>query len=683
MKKENDIEKLFIELSGQKKYSKKSIYYWIVAIIAFFWSLFQLYATYFPLNFTIVKSVHLTFAIVLAFLIYPITKKRVFLQKIPWYNIILSIIGGLTAIYIAIDYSGISNRAGNYLLRDIIMGVIFIFVLLEAGRRSIGIGFSIIAFIFLLYDKFGDLMPDIIAHKPASFHIIIGQLYLTTQGIFGLPLGVSAGFVFLFVLFGALLEAVGAGKFFIDLAYALFGRFSGGPAKASVIASGLNGIISGSSTANTATTGVFTIPLMKKAGLPPEKAAAIEVAASTNGQLMPPVMGAAAFIIAEFLGISYIDVIKAAIIPALTTYIGLFYLIHIESKKYNLKKAFLTKVPSKKQLFMKSIFYFSPVVYLLYTLVIVRNSPQMAVFNAIMFLIILIILKYPLQVIYYKKRFPNKREFLRGFEIIFYGMIHGAKNMIPIAIATAIAGIIMGSITLTGLGQDLLDVVESFSNGNILIVLILTALISLILGMGLPTTANYIVVASLSAPLIIHILHQVNYHIHPLVVHFFVFYFGILADNTPPVGIAAYIAAAIARANYFKTAFQSFMYDVRTAILPFMFFFNNELLLINKEASKYSSVFFITNPLHIFLIFVASLLGMFSFISALQGWFWGKRLNFFQRIIFLVTTFLFFLPNVIVESLNLSSYYHFHIYLIGMLIFITMYIWQKKKLTQN
>jgi len=674
MKIEKNDENLFVELTGQKKYSKKSISYWIVAIISFLWSLFQLFATYFPINFTIVKSIHLTFAIVLAFLIYPITKEKLFLQKIPWYNIILAIIGGLTAAYVAIDYNGISNRAGNYLLRDIIVGVVFILVLLEAGRRSIGIGFSIIAFIFLLYDKFGDLMPDIIAHKPASIHSIVGQLYLTTQGIFGLPLGVSAGFVFLFVLFGALLEAVGAGKFFIDLSYTLFGRFSGGPAKASIVASGLNGIISGSSTANTATTGIFTIPFMKKAGLPPEKAAAIEVSASINAQLMPPVMGAAAFIIAEFLGISYTDIIIAATIPALTTYLGLFYLIHIESKKYHLKKKELPELPTKKEIFLRSIFYFSPVVYLLYTLIFLKNSPRMAVFNAIIFLMFLIVLKFPLRAMFYEKRYPNIKDFFQGFSTIVNGMMHGAKNMIPIAIATAIAGIIMGSITLTGLGQYLLDIVESFANGNILVVLILTAFISLILGMGLPTTANYIVVASLSAPLIIHLLHQANYHIHPLVVHFFVFYFGILADNTPPVGIAAYIAAAIAEANYFKTAFQSFIYDIRTAILPFMFFFNNELLLINKNASIYNKVIFITNPLHIFLILFASFAGMFSFISALQGWFWGKRLNFFQRIIFLITTFLFLIPNVIAKFLHLPS--HLYVYLTGMLVFVN--VWQKR-----
>jgi len=655
MKREDEKIEVVVELSGQKRFPKDTIYYWLVSIIAFFWSLFQLYVTYFPVNFTIVKSIHLTFAMVLVFFIYPITKKRIFLQKIPWYDIILSIIGGLTAAYVAIDYSGISNRAGNYLLRDIIAGIVFILVLLEAGRRSIGIGFSIIAFIFLLYDKFGDLMPDIIAHKPASIHSIVGQLYLTTQGIFGLPLGVSAGFVFLFVLFGALLESVGAGKFFIDLAYTLFGRFSGGPAKASVVASALNGIISGSSTANAATTGVFTIPLMKKTGLPPEKAAAIEVAASTNGQLMPPIMGAAAFIIAEFLGIKYTDIIIAATIPALTTYIGLFYIIHIEAKKHNLKGEIPVKLPSKFELIVKGVFYFSPVAYLLYTLIFIKYSPQMAVFHAIIFLIVLIVFKFPTQAIIKDKRFPDKKDFFKGFTIIFYGMVHGAKNVIPIALATAIAGIVMGSITLTGLGQDLLDLVETFSNGNILTILILTALISLILGMGLPTTANYIVVASLSVPIILHLLQENNYLIHPLVVHLFVFYFGILADNTPPVGIAAYIAAAIANANYFKTAFKSFAYDIRTAILPFMFFFNNELLLIDKEVGIYNSVYFITNPLKILLIFVVSLFGMFSFISALQGWFLGK-LNLIQRVIFFIGAFLFFIPNVISKALNLSIF---------------------------
>lgn len=275
---------------------------------------------------------------VLAFLIYPIAKKPKFLKSIPWYDYILAIIRGLGAAYIAIDYVGLFNRPGDYLFRDIAIGVVFIIILLEAGRRVIGIALSIVAIVFLLYDKFGQYLPEIISHKGASIEKIIAQMYLTTEGIFGVPLGVSAGFVFLFVLFGSLLERAGAGEYFIKLAYAMLGKYSGGPAKASVVASGLTGIISGSSTANVVTTGVFTIPLMKKAGFPPEKAAVVEVAAATNGQLIPPVMGAAAFIIAEFLGLSYTDVIIAAAIPAIVSYLALFYIVHLEAKKTRSKR---------------------------------------------------------------------------------------------------------------------------------------------------------------------------------------------------------------------------------------------------------------------------------------------------------------------------------------------------------
>ena len=266
------------------------------------WSLFQLYVSYYPVNSTIVRSIHLTFAIVLAYLIYPAKKTKYSLKTIQWFDYIFAIIGGIGAAYIAIDYVGISNRPGDYLTRDIVMAIITIILLLEASRRVLGIALGIVAITFLVYDYFGPYMPELISHKGASIQKLAGQMYLTTEGIFGVPLGVSAGFVFLFVLFGSLLERAGAGEYFIKLAYAMLGKYSGGPAKASIVASGLTGIVSGSSTANVVTTGTFTIPLMKKSGLPAEKAAAVEVAASTNGQLMPPVMGAAAYIIAEFLG---------------------------------------------------------------------------------------------------------------------------------------------------------------------------------------------------------------------------------------------------------------------------------------------------------------------------------------------------------------------------------------------
>ena len=668
-------EEILTELEGQRNFLPNSIYYWLIALIAFSWSLYQLYVSYFPVNSTIVRSIHLAFAMVLAFLIYPIAKKPKFLKKIPWYDYLLAIIGGLGAAYIAIDYVGLSNRPGDYLLRDVVIGVIFIIILLEAGRRVIGFALSIVAIIFLLYDKFGQYLPDIISHKGASIEKIIAQMYLTTEGIFGVPLGVSAGFVFLFVLFGSLLERAGAGEYFIKLAYAMLGKYSGGPAKASVVASGLTGIISGSSTANVVTTGVFTIPLMKKAGFPPEKAAAIEVAASTNGQLMPPVMGAAAFIIAEFLGLSYTDVIIAAAIPAITSYLALFYIVHLEAKKLGLKGEDPSKLPPKWQTFISGLHYLIPVIYLMYVLIVLRQSAQMAAFSAIWLLMVIMIIQYPFKAIFIEKRKVKKEDFFQGFIDIFHGMVNGARNMVPIALATAIAGIVVGSITLTGIGQVLLDVIDTLSNGNILIVLLLTAIISLILGMGLPTTANYIVVASLTAPVMLQLAQDNGFIIPAIAAHLFVFYFGILADDTPPVGIAAYAAAGIAKSDPIKTGLQGFAYDIRTAILPFMFFFNTELLLINSvnewDINEFS---FITNPIQIAIIFLTAILGMFAFASSTQGYFMG-RLNIIQRALFLVAVPFFMLPNLMVKYLHIPNEYIS--YLIGLLIWVIIFFWQK------
>ena len=668
-------EEILTELEGQRNFPPNTIYYWLIALIAFSWSLYQLYVSYFPVNSTIVRSIHLAFAMVLAFLIYPIIKKPKFLKKIPWYDYLLAIIGGLGAAYIAIDYVGLSNRPGEYLTRDVVIGVIFIIILLEAGRRVIGFALSLVAIIFLLYDKFGQYLPDIISHKGASIEKIVAQMYLTTEGIFGVPLGVSAGFVFLFVLFGSLLERAGAGEYFIKLAYAMLGKYSGGPAKASVVASGLTGIISGSSTANVVTTGVFTIPLMKKAGFPPEKAAAVEVAASTNGQLMPPVMGAAAFIIAEFLGLSYTDVIIAAAIPAITSYLALFYIVHLEAKKLGLKGEDPSKLPPKWETFISGLHYLIPVIYLMYVLIVLRQSAQMAAFSAIWLLMVIMIIQYPFKAIFIDKRKVTKQDLLQGFIDIFHGMVNGARNMVPIALATAIAGIVVGSITLTGIGQVLLDVIDQLSNGNILIVLLLTAIISLILGMGLPTTANYIVVASLTAPVMLQLAQDNGFIIPAIAAHLFVFYFGILADDTPPVGIAAYAAAGIAKSDPIKTGLQGFAYDIRTAILPFMFFFNTELLLIDKvnewDLNEFS---FITNPIHIAIIFLAAILGMFAFASSTQGYFMGK-LNIIQRLLFLIAVPFFMLPNLIEKYLHLPNEYLS--YVIGLIIWIVIFFWQK------
>jgi TRAP transporter 4TM/12TM fusion protein len=669
-------EKILTELEGQRNFNSGPLY-WLIALIAFSWSIFQLYVSYYPVNSTIVRSIHLAFAMVLAFLIYPAVKKPENLKKISTLDYILAALGGFGAIYIAVDYVGISNRMGEFLLRDLVIGVITIILLLEAGRRVIGIALSIVAIVFLSYDFFGQYLPELISHKGASLTKIVSQMYLTTEGIFGVPLGVSAGFVFLFVLFGSLLERAGAGEYFIKLAYAMLGKYSGGPAKASVVASGLTGIISGSSTANVVTTGVFTIPLMKKAGFPPEKAASVEVAASTNGQLMPPVMGAAAFIIAEFLGLAYTDVIIAAAIPAIVSYLGLLYIVHLESKKLGLKGEDPANLPPKWKTFISGIHYLIPVAYLMYVLIVLRESAQSSAFSAIWLLMVIMLIQKPFIALAIEKRSVTLDDFKAGFIDIFHGMVNGAKNMVPIALATAIAGIVVGSITLTGIGQVLLEVIDTLSNGNILIVLLLTALISLILGMGLPTTANYIVVASLTAPVMLQLAQDNGFIIPAIAAHLFVFYFGILADDTPPVGIAAYAAAGIAKSDPVKTGLQGFSYDIRTAILPFVFFFNTSLLLItNVDEYDLSKFEFITNPIEIVIIFITAMLGMFSFSSATQGYF-IKHANIIERLLFLIAVPLFMLPNLMVEYLKIPNVYIS--YLLGLAIWALIYFWQKKR----
>jgi len=675
---QDDLE-LIEKLEGQRILKEGTWQYWMIAAIAFAWSLYQLYVVVVPTNSVFVRAFHLTFAMMLAFAMYPMVRTPKTMRTIPWYNFPLALAAAVGALYVVLNYDALNARSGAWSPMDVAMGILTIFLLLKAARRSLGLALPIIAIIFILYDYFGQYMPDLIAHKGASINKIIGQMYLTTEGIFGVPLGVSASYVFLFVLFGALLERAGAGKYFIDLAYALLGRYDGGPAKASVAASGMMGIISGSSIANTVTTGTFTIPLMKRLGFPAYKAAAVEVAASTNGQLMPPIMGAAAFIIAEFLGLAYTDVIMAAAIPAFVSYFALFYIVHLEAKKLGIKGEDPSRLPRAFDIFKKGIHYIIPIFFLMYTLIVLRQSPQMAAFNAIMFLLVIMILQRPIQALLQKRKL-TREVWLSGFIDIFHGMVNGAKNMVPIAIATAVAGIIVGSVTLTGIGLTLAEVIEELSGGHIIAVLLLTAVVSLILGMGLPTTANYIVMAALTAPVIMSLAGDLGYLIPAIAAHMFVFYFGILADDTPPVGLAAYAAAGIARSDPIKTGLQGFAYDIRTAILPFAFFFNNKLLLIEgvdpTDPNNPAMWQWITNPGEIALIFIAAVAGMFAFSSATQGWVLTKTTGIERLLLMAVVPFML-VPNIISSWLGIGSEYL--AYAIGFILYGIVYFMQKNK----
>ncbi|MDX1809741.1 MAG: TRAP transporter permease [Sulfurospirillaceae bacterium] len=676
-------EKLISELEGQRVFEKGTSHYWLITIIAFCWSVFQLYVVISPINSVYLRSIHLAFAVALAFTMYPILKKPSLRNTITWYDMLFAAIGIGAVLYKWYEYTALAMRSGAWVTTDVVVGVIVVVIVLEAARRVMGLPLPVIAIIFLLYDYFGPYMPDLIAHKGASVSKLMGQMVLTTEGIYGVPLGVSASYVFLFVLFGSLLDRAGAGEYFIKLAYTLLGRFDGGPAKASVAASGLMGMISGSSIANTVTVGTFTIPLMKRLGFPPAKAAAVEVSASVNGQLMPPIMGAAAFIIAEFLGLSYTEVVFAAFLPAFVCYFSLFYIVHLEAKKQGIHGEDPKKLGRAWPIFIKGIHYIIPIFFLMYTLIILRHSAQSAAFNAIMFMMIIMITQKPIKA-FIKKEKITLGLLTEGFSDIGHGMINGAKGMVPIAVATGVAGLIVGSVTLTGIGLILADVIDQLSHGYIILVLLFTAITSLILGMGLPTTANYIVMASLTAPVIMQLAASNGYVIPMLAAHMFVFYFGILADDTPPVGLAAYAAAGIAKADPIKAGLQGFFYDIRTGLLPFMFFFNNKLLMISSvdptDPNDPSKWVWISNPVEIGAIFLAAITGMFAFTSATQGWFLTK-VSTIERLMLICVIPFTMQPQLMIDHLDFPNEYVS--YLTGAGIYFLVYLIQKAKVRKN
>jgi TRAP transporter 4TM/12TM fusion protein len=675
------------EIVAQVESGPRSPDFWLsrtaIMALCLAWSGYQLYIAYVPVNATIARSWHLAFAILLVFLVYPaynearppfwlkLTRRviprrrprRSLRNHIPLLDVALGVAASASVLYIWWDYEGIVMRQGLPSVTDVWVGVVMIVLLLEAARRALGLALPILGMIFLAYSYFGPYMPEFLRHRGIPLDYIINDQFLSTTGIFGVPLGVSTDFVFLFVLFGALLDRAGAGKYFIDVAFAGLGWMRGGPAKAAVVASGLTGMVSGSSIANTVTTGTFTIPLMKKAGLPAYKAAAIEVAASTNGQLMPPIMGAAAFIMAEIIGIPYLDVVRAAIIPALISYIALFYVVHLEARKLNIRKIPRKELPPLLKTILGGLHYLLPIIVLMVYLVVLRRSAITSALLAIEALAIIIIVQRPIIAWLAWWRAGHKPKhgetlglalriaFVDGIKDIFLGMIGGARNMIAVGVATASAGIIVGVVTSTGLVGRFVTLIDTASMGNVYLMLILTAITSLILGMGLPTTANYIVMATLTAPVIISLGADAGLIFPLIAAHLFVFYFGILADDTPPVGLAAYAAAAIGRSDPIRTGIQGFTYDLRTAILPFIFLFNTELLMIDGVAPD-GGILWIDNPGRLIWIFFVSLIAMFAFAAAIQGFF-AERCGIFARLVLLGLCVLLFRPSVAAIPLDI------------------------------
>ena len=618
----------------------------VVASIAIIWSLFQLwYASPFPFWFNIgmfkglpARAIHLGFALLLAFLIFPFSRSK----KISIIDILISIIGAFCCLYIYFFYDQLVDR-GGILLKitlaenivvpiELIIGICGILILLEATRRVIGIPLVVIAICFLLFSYFGKYAPDIISHGGLSLKRLVGFQWFDQEAIFGIPIGVSVDFIFLFVLFGALLETAGGGKYFLDLAFAMVGKMRGGPAKAAILGSGMTGLISGSSIANTVTTGTFTIPIMKKTGFSKEKAGAIEVSSSVNGQIMPPVMGAAAFVIASFIGVTYFEVVKHAFLPAIISYIALFYISHLEALKLNLKGMNEEDVPNLKNTFLSGLHFLIPIFVLIYLLVYLRLTASYSIFYATLALILVNLLNK----IFKEENFKNG--LINWYNQTIIGFQKGAINMIGVGVAIATAGVIVGAVGSTGLSTNLIIVIESIAKDNVMILLLLTIVLCLLLGMGLPTTANYVVVASLMATVLVDVGNASGFIFPLIAVHLFVFYFGLMADVTPPVGLASYAAAAISGGDPLRTGVQAFWYSLRTGILPIVFLFNHELLLIGIE-----------NIWHALLVITTSLIGILVFTAATQGWFINK-LRWYEIIIFLLISISFLSPEFVLNK---------------------------------
>ncbi|ENO96588.1 TRAP transporter 4TM/12TM fusion protein [Thauera phenylacetica B4P] len=687
----------------------------LLLMVALAWSLFQLWIAsplpfslgVFVFNDTESRAIHLAFAIFLAFAAYPALKRSP-RDYVPVQDWVLAAVAAFCAAYLFLFYKELAERPGTPTDMDLAAAVVGMLLLLEAARRALGLPMVILAAVFLVYIFFGPYMPDVIAHRGASLAKGMSHMWLTTEGVFGVAVGVSTSFIFLFVLFGALLETAGAGAYFIKSAIALLGHMRGGPAKAAVVASASTGLISGSSIANVVTTGTFTIPLMKSVGYRADKAAAVEVASSVNGQIMPPVMGAAAFLMVEYVGITYVQVMKHAILPALISYIALYYIVHLEALKMNLQGlprreslpwqramisttltvsglvilsaiiywgfgwlktvfgestfivigllmlgAYVALVryaanfpelhmekPDEKMEYLPEIgptlkaglHFLLPVAALIWNLMVEQLSPALSAFWATLFLMFILVTQRPLFALF-RRTGDVGAAAKQGFSDLFSGLVTGARNMIGIAIATATAGIIVGTVTLTGIGLAMTELVEVLSGGNLMIMLILVAIICLVLGMGLPTTANYIVVSTLMAPVIVELGAQTGLLVPLIAVHMFVFYFGLMADVTPPVGLASYAAAGIAKSEPMLTGLTAFSYSARTAILPFMFIFNTQLLLIG-----------IDNTFQLILTIITATLASMMFAAATQGYFITKsRLH--ESALLLLVTFTLFRPG--------------------------------------
>ncbi|MDL2260102.1 TRAP transporter permease [Deltaproteobacteria bacterium OttesenSCG-928-K17] len=706
------VKDMMDEETGRRKPTGFS--HWVLLLVPVIWSLFQLWITS-PLpysigigvlNDTASRSLHLGFAIFLAYLGFPMLKRSP-RNYIPAYDWVLAFVAAFCAVYLYIFQNELARRPGIPTREDIIVACVGMLLLLEATRRVMGLPMTCVATVFIAYVFLGNspFVPDIIAHRGATISRAASQFWLTQEGVFGVPLGVSTSFVFLFVLFGAMLERAGAGNYLTALSFALLGHLRGGPAKAAVVASGLHGLISGSSIANVLTCGPVTIMLMKKVGFSAEKAGAVEVAAGSNGQIMPPVMGAAAFLMAEYINLPYAQLIKHAFVPAILAYSSLLYIVHIEACKLGMEGIprahrplgdklirwglsisalliimgalyYLTSwipgvfggyawvvfalilaagyigmlflslkvpelpedsdelmnLPAALPILFSGLYYLLPIATLVWGLMVLEMSPGLAAYYACLFMAFIILTQRTFVAWFRKKALAPV--FKESCHRLFESLSTGGRNMVGIGLATASAGIVVGAVSLTGVGQVLASVVEIVSGGYLPAVLVMTAMLAILLGMGLPTTANYIIVSTLLAPVITDLSAGYGLYIPPLAVHMFCLYFGVMADATPPVALAAFAASGISGGDPFKTGVQGFIYEMRTAVLPFVFIYNQEIILLG-----------IKNVFHFIWVFITAALACMAFASFTQRFMFTK-VRWWEMILLFVATVFLFRPDI-------------------------------------
>ncbi len=659
------------------KYDKESSYRtklpeklkFIVGIILIAFAVFQIYTSIFTIQERMLRPIHLGFAMMLVYLLYPASKK-LRRDRIPWYDWVLAAASVGATAYIPVNLNYLVTNVGNYGTTEIVVGVIGILLLMEACRRVVGLPILIVVSCFLAYALFGQYIAGTFGHRGYSMRQVITHMYYTLEGVFGTPIGVSATFICLFILFGAFLEQTGVGKFFIDLANAIAGKRIGGPAKVAVISSAFFGTVSGSSVANTVGTGSFTIPAMKKLGYRPEFAGAVEAAASTGGQLMPPVMGAAAFLMAESTGFPYSRIIISAIIPAVLYFTGILISVHHEARKLGLKGIKEGDVQKIGPLMRERGHLLVPLAFMIYMLTAL-STPAYAALGAILASLMVYSVQWwaliPVGVMVICKELFITMHFTTyaliaigiwliicafrrklGFhpKEILDALRNGSRGVLAVAIACGMAGMIVGVVTLTGLGLKFATGLENLAGGNLYLLLFFTMLASLILGMGVPTTANYLITSTICAPALIMLLMNFNgltEATQALIMgsHLFVFYFGIIADITPPVALAAMAGSAIAKGEPFKTGVTASRIAIGAFIVPYIFVLNPAMLMID------------TSPLIVIQSLLTALLGMYALSGGLAG-FVQDKCAWYERILLISAGLAMIVPEIISDVIGVA-----------------------------